>query len=74
MRELIAINAHGYYDIIWDIHHSEGFNYTNPEDVVAKVKEVWPDTADCEYEVVENEIYFLNCTNPTVNPEGMCKI
>ena len=34
MRELVAINAHGYYDIIWDIHHSQGFNYTNPEDAV----------------------------------------
>jgi NADPH-dependent curcumin reductase CurA len=70
MRELVAINTHEYYDIIWDVRQSEGFNYTNPEDVVAKVKEVWPSTVDCEYEVVGNEIYFLECNNPTVNPEG----
>ena len=70
MRELVALKASddAYWDIVWCIHHSQGFNYTDPNDVIAKIKEVWPEVADCEYEVVNNEIYFIDCNIDTVNP------
>jgi len=57
MRELVALKYQGHWDIVWDIHLSEGKNLTDPQEVISILSENFLLLADGTYDIEEDLIY-----------------
>ena len=74
-RELVAIKGDGiYWDVVYDVSHSQGKNITDSNQVIDIIKTVYPWLKDCEFERVGMEIFAYTDSTTCVNPGTACKI
>ena len=74
-RELVAVKGDGvHWDIVYDVHHSEGQNFTTVTQVVNKITQVYTWLQGCEVIHQGDEIYMMTDSTTCVNPGTACKI